>query len=111
MVYSSGVEGGQGAVTVRSTFLPTSEANAGGSDFKTLMGRLYRKPYDLMDQYINPDLEVINIEGIGEVDKNSPASSMAAAFFLSEVQIELETAMNYLNFIYKTLPQMIEKSL
>ncbi len=104
------VQGGNQSQALRA-FTPTSETQNAGADFRTLLGNLYLKPYDLMQQFVDPEVDVIQIEGFGPVDKNSPISSMIAAYYLNDVQIQMETSMNYLNFIYKTLPQMLEKVL
>jgi hypothetical protein len=84
-------------------------ASGNGADFRTLLSDLYSKPIDVMQQFADPTVDQINIEGYAPVDKDEPVAAMIASYYLNDVQLQMESCMNYMNFIYKTVPQFLEK--
>ena len=99
-----------GAVGSRA-YTPASTAATGGSDFRSLLARLFNQTTDLLRAYADPETEEVNLEGFGIFDKDTPAFQLAAAVRLNDIETQLSNSLSYLDFIYKTLPQMIQKSL
>lgn len=88
-----------------------SSMNQNGANFRSLMKDLFHKSTDVLRLQADPDVDEITLEGLGTYEKGSSAFQMASSFYITLNQIQIETALDYINFIYKTLPQKIEPAL
>lgn len=102
----------QNAAVTTSAFVPSKQSNAVSADFRTLLGKMYNRTISLVQSYADPEVTEINLEGFGTFkDKSSPAFQMASALYISNNEAQLNTTLGIFDFLYKTLPQMLEKSI
>jgi len=82
-----------------------------GVDFRSLLLGLYNETTRVVKEYADPEIQMINLKGIGTMDKNSAAFIMASSIYLQQVQTQFETELSYVKFILQTAPSILENAL
>ena len=88
------------------------QALVDGTDFKSLISKMYLKSVGFVRDYADPNSTEITIEGYGTYsaeEKNTPGFMLLASTYMSNNQSAFDTVLNNLNYVYKTMPQSVEK--
>ncbi|MFH1542437.1 MAG: hypothetical protein ABIE84_05040 [bacterium] len=92
--------------------LAQAESSQFGSDsFRDMLARMYNSSANIILDYSNAeDGEMIDLGRYGMVDPSNPGGQVAMALTLNDNQSELNTVLSYLDFIYRTLPQALDRA-
>jgi len=92
----------------QTSILPSFQAKGSGMNFKDALAKLFFETDRILHEYADPETTHVNIMGFSPLEKTSPGAQLAIGVAMNNIEAQLNTLLNGLEFMLKTLPQKMD---